>query len=148
MIVGAMFDTITAAAGGGAFWDHAIVGDAGGYVGLFVSEAGTPDKISAYNYDGTQDYAASNAVVVGTPYVLEWKHEGGNVSLRVNGGTWINTPSGNTSNLGFTLQFGTGYSVAGSYFDFKLFEAVVFSTIPSAGTQDALAANMKTWIGA
>jgi len=147
IVVSAMFDAITLNTGS-PYTDHPIIGDDGGYMGLYVSDVGSPDKVSAYNYDGNQDYASSTTVTVATPYVLEWKHEGGNISLRVNGGSWINAASGNTGSLANVLHFGAGYSVGGAHFDFKLFEAAIFSVVPSSGTQDALVADFKAWVGA
>jgi hypothetical protein len=39
-------------------------------------------------------------------------------------------------------------STGGAASDIKFFEGVTFDVVPSSGTQDAIAANFKLWVGA
>ena len=57
-----------------------------------------------------------------TPYVLTWRHEGGNLFVGVNGVESAGTASGNTSTLTDTLAFGG-----------KIFELASFPTVPLVG---------------
>jgi hypothetical protein len=131
--------------------NHQIFGtNAANNMGLFLrntdATVGNPDTIFALNNDGNNDVASTVAVIVGTPYVAEWKHESGNVSVRVNGGSWIDTASGNTSSLTSVLSVGGRSSDA--WADMKIFEMAAFSTVPTSGTRDAIASDMKSYVGA
>jgi hypothetical protein len=46
------------------------------------------------------------------------------------------------------LTFGGNGTGTSTTFNGYWFEAACFSTVPSQGDRDALAANFKTWIGA
>lgn len=124
--------------------NHAVVGDSNGYMGIYAGgPGGSPYPVTAYNYDGNADYASEAALVIDELYVVELKHEAGNISVRVNGGTWTSVASGNTTSQTSGFRMGRGYG--SSYFNMKLFELATFSTIPSALDQDAIAADFYDW---
>lgn len=79
----------------------------GGYMGLFVTSTGI---LTAYNYDGTDDYAdsASGVIVDNTDYVLGWRHQGGVVSAWVNGEIVASVSSGDTDAAGMALSLRLG----------------------------------------
>jgi hypothetical protein len=120
--------------------NDAPFGDSAGYVAVNI-KAGS---IYAYNYH-------SGVTSVGTPistattYVVEWLHTGGNLTLRINGGTPLTVASGTTDSLAGVLNCcnGTSANLYG-----KLFELIAFSTVPASGIRDALVANMQSYYGA
>lgn len=73
-----------------------------GYAGLHI-KAGS---IYAYNYTSSATQTAGEAISTGTAYVVEWWHTGGNLNLRLNGGTTRTIASGSTGNLGGLLRIG------------------------------------------
>ncbi len=127
--------------------NHIIIGDHDGYAGIFVKETGTPDTAIVYNYDGTNDVAISQTINVGSAYVVEWRHETGNVYIRVNAGSWsAATASGNTASLiGLMRMGGRGF---GFMANVNLFEGATWTSVPSSGDQDTIAADFVQAIGA
>ena len=126
--------------------NEALLGDSGGFFGLFTK---TGDAVHAYSYDGTVD-SVSATVVEGTPYVIEWRHEGGVLYCRINNGTEVSVASGNITGLTSPLCVGsTAVSPTGpTEFDGKIFELVTFNTIPTLAQREAIVADMMAWIGA
>jgi hypothetical protein len=146
VIIGFIVDTI-ATNSATIYQNNAVWGDAGGFVGTYLKSAPTA---SAFNWDGNADVApsAGAAIATGTAYVIEWRHESGNLYQRINGGSWsAATVSGNTSTLTGLLHLGAGAGST-SYLDGKIFECITFNTVPSTTVQDTLAGNMKNWVGA
>ncbi|RUU23524.1 hypothetical protein EOD08_26005 [Mesorhizobium sp. M6A.T.Ca.TU.002.02.2.1] len=146
MVVSFLADTIAGSSGSYAN-GNPLLSDTGQFMGLFAWNSGTPKTAFAYNYDGTQDYASSAVVNAGTAYVAEWRHEGGNVIVRVNGGTSVSTASGNTQTLTGLLCMAHHGDAS---LDGKIFEAAIFSgaNIPDATARNAIVADMMAWIGA
>jgi hypothetical protein len=141
VIIGIFIDDANGASATVASNDGIMV-DASDRFGLFAK---TDDTIQALNFNGTADAATVTPLAMATAYVVEWRHEGGTLGLRINGGTEATVASGNTSTLTGVVKLGTGNVRA---FDGKIFEAAFFSTVPSLAQRDALAANFKAWIGA
>lgn len=121
---------------------------AGGHVGLALRTSGSPGpSVSAFGYTGS--YAIASAEIsTGAVLVVEWRHEGGNLYVRVNGGSEASVSCGSITLKG-TMAFGRSHSGTGGnwYADGKLFEAVTFSTPPSSDDRDALVANMLSYYG-
>lgn len=134
--------------------NHGIATDgAGGIFGLYIRNTdatpGNPDTVDAFNWDGASKAASSASIIAGTAYVVEWKRASGTTtSVRVNGGSWIDAAAGNLTSLTGLFTLGTGNGTSAGSLDGKIFELITFSTVPTSGQQDALAANMKTYIGA
>jgi hypothetical protein len=104
----------------------------------------------AYNHDGNEDNAASAAGAVpigGNPCVIEWRHEGGQIYQRVNGANETSVASGNTSDLTGVLRMGSN-TFTGSFFNGKIFEAMIYSTVPTQAERDAIVSDMMIWVGA
>ena len=125
-------------------------GDTGGYLGVVMWDDGSASGIkraSAYNYDGSQDYVGMTVdnLDVDTPNVLEWRHEGGTLYLRVNGVAEYSIASGNTSSMAGALRMAAGDF---NYFNAKIYEFVTFDTVPILGDRDALVDNLMAWCGA
>ena len=115
--------------------------------GLTIRTGGV---LYAYNNDGNQDKAASVASAVpigGNPCVIEWRHEGGNIYQRVNGAGETLVASGNTSDLTSVLRMGSN-TLTGSFFNGKIFEAMIYSTVPTQAERDAIVSDMMIWVGA
>jgi hypothetical protein len=104
----------------------------------------------AYNHDGNEDNAASAAGAVpigGNPCVIEWRHQAGNIYQRVNGANETSVASGNTSDLTGVLQMGSN-ALTGSFFNGKMFEAMIYSTVPTLAERDAIVNDLMIWVGA
>ncbi len=126
-------------------WSNSIIlGDGGSGFARMTVRSG--NIYYAFNWDGNEDHA-DGTVNIATPYVVEWRHEGGILYERVNGTNEHSVSSGNTSNIGSgALKMG---GVDGTLpFDGKIFEAITFSTVPSLAKRDALVQDLGIWIGA
>jgi len=132
-----------------AYNNDGVLADIGGFMGIYLrNTAGTPETVQAYNFDGSVDVAASAVINTGTVYVVEWRHEGGNLYVRVNGTGEQTAASGNMSTLSNPLGMGAGYSGSGVKSNIKVFEAAVFSTVPGSTARDALVADLMSHVGA
>ena len=87
-----------------------IMADSGGYLGLYRGNpASAGDKIWAFNYDLTVDQ-------VGFTYTndawvhIAWRHSGGTIYVYKDGVEAGTVASGNTFDVGGTLNIGKGYS--------------------------------------
>lgn len=146
LVVSFIADSVTSGSGT-RYNNNGLMADASGYVGLLVDTNGLtpPYNLVAYNYDGNADYSeVAGGVNLDQVHVAEWKHEGGNVSCRLDGGSWSTVSSGNTSNINGGLRLGRGYV---NYFDGKVFEAIAFSSIPDEEDQDAIVEELLDWAG-
>lgn len=115
---------------------HAFNNDGSGSVDQF---GGDPDTASS---------AAGAVPVGGNPCVVEWWHQDGFLNQRVNGAGQTSVASGDTSDLtGLSIRMGHG-GVTGTQFDGKIFEAMIFSTVPTLAERDAIVADMMDWVGA
>lgn len=144
IIISGIFSTLTANQAN-PWQNHPIIIDNGAFIAITGK---TGDLALGFNWDGSADSVSVSSVSAGTAYVFEWRHEGGTLGLRVNGGTEQTTSSGNTTTLTGLLTLGgtgTGTSTA---FDGYIFELAAFNSVPSLATRDALAADFKAWIGA
>lgn len=101
----------------------------------------------AYNWDGSED-KATGTVVISTPYVVEWRHEGGQLYQRINGAGETSVASGNTTSLTGGLYMGARGSSALQPFSGKVFEMATFSTVPTLAQRNALVQALGAWIGA
>lgn len=144
-VVSCLFDTLDTNAPQ-SYNNHAVIGDSGSFIGLHAKSTGVA---LAYNWDGGEDAAASgsSAVTTATPYVLEWWHSGGNINLRINGGTTFTLASGNTSTMTGALRIGTN-AVGPAGLNGRIESMVAFNVLPTSGERDALVANMMAWVGA
>lgn len=84
----------------------------GQFVGLYVGQltSGNP-RGAAYAWDGNKDIAGA-ALTPADWQVLTWRHLSGNLSFRINKGSWVTVASGNTQGLtGNSLQIFAGASL-------------------------------------
>lgn len=148
MIVSLIADTI-ANNSANSYENNGALGDDGGLIGIYLrNTTGTPETAIAFNWDGNDDHADSAAITTGSPYVIEWRHEGGSIHVRVNGGADVSAASGNTLSLAGLMTMGMGYTGASTRFDGKVFEAAVFSSPPTLSERDAIVADFMAHIGA
>jgi len=136
-----IFDSISITTGG-VTAGHAAVVDSTGRTGIFGYNDGA-DKAFAANFDGTVD-GAGVAVTEGTAYVVTCRHDGTNVHVSINGGAETSVASGATSGAMGTLRF--GYRGNG-FFDGKLAEAALWSTVPDESTRNAIIADFMAHAG-
>lgn len=118
--------------------DGVVSSDEGTY-GIYLDN--TP-QILGLNYDGTFD-AVAIANTLGQPVVVALRHEGGNVTISVNGGTAVSVASGNTQ--AFSSNMKLGYSPQGSstLFDGKLGEVVVYNQARTTAERTAIINYLK-----
>lgn len=122
----------------GAPWNNdSVFADSAGYFGLHLADNSDPDgklTASAYNYVG-----GSNTVSALFPrnawVVLTMSHQSGQLRLRVNGGAWVTTTSGNTTSMdGQGLVGNTPTSSA------RNFDLAHLATVNTAQTDAAISA--------
>lgn len=83
--------------------NHCIVGNVGGFAGLF--QRATPDVVP-WNYDGTNDTGAAVANTLGAIQIVRWRHAGGNIYARVNATEGAPVASGATTSLAGAVAIG------------------------------------------
>jgi hypothetical protein len=142
IVVSFIPDNTSSNFGGNIYAETPVFADNAAYMGAFVKLG----NIQNYNYDGSADYTTAQAISTGTPYVFEWRHEGGTLYQRINGASEVSVASGNTAALTGLLFLTTNY--VNAKLDCKIFEMATFSTVPGATVRDALVANMMSWVGA
>jgi hypothetical protein len=125
------------------YLNSAVMIDSSRVAGMTVRSG---NILYSYNWDGNAD-AASGTVTTATAYVVEWRHEGGNVYQRVNGAGETSAASGNTSGAGSSFLIGGG-GAGGGHLDGKIFEVGMWSTVPSLAQRDALVRDLGLWVGA
>jgi hypothetical protein len=133
VVVSFIADAITSSASS-IYDNNPVFSDGAGYIGLFMK---SPNILGAFNWDGNADAALFTPITTATPYVAEWRHEGGNLYVRVNGGTETSVASGNTSSVSGGLQI-AGQTIKGNI---KFFEIATWSTVPALATRNAIVAN-------
>lgn len=121
-----------------------ILGDNGSAWARLTVRSG--NILYAFNWDGNED-KAQGTVTTATAYVVEWRHDSGNIYQRVNGAGETSVASGNTSNItnGSFAMGGVGITLP---FAGKIFEAAAFSTVPSQDQRAALVQSLGKYIGA
>ena len=124
--------------------NEGIICDVSQFVGLFCKAS--PTSLHVYNWDGSVD-TTSTPITEDVIYVAEWRHDGGNIYCRINGGTEVSVASGNTTNLGGPLRIGAGPTgSSGSALDGVIFEVATYSTVPNLATRDAIVASFFDWV--
>jgi hypothetical protein len=142
LVVSALADVISTdvTSANNGYQNDGIISDDGANVGILLRSTG-PLAI-ANNFDGNSDDTGTVATTTGAVHVYEWRHEGGNLYLRVDGGTEASVASGNTT---LTASMIVGRNYSNQYFDGKVFEAAAFNVVPSLSQRDALVSNMLAW---
>jgi hypothetical protein len=121
-----------------------VIGDSGGFMGLFLK---TLNGLHVYNFDTNVD-TTSTTIATATPYVLEWRHEGGTVYCRVNGGTEVSVASGNTGTMTGRFCIGSTQVVEDGtrQLNGQVFDIVAYNATPAVGNRNIIVANMLAWI--
>jgi hypothetical protein len=117
--------------------------EASGYIGAALKADGTFQcDVASGGHHVTN--TSSGAVSALTPVLLEWRRQGGNNGLRVNGGSWVEAAGGDPPSLAQVLQLGRGYG-ASMPFNGYFFEGYVCDAEPAAA--DTVAAALKSYHG-
>jgi hypothetical protein len=141
-----IFAAVRVAAAGvdqGSPWvNDSVFADSAGYFGLHLTDDSDPaGKLTAraFNY-----VSASNTVSALFPrnawVVLTMSHQSGQLRLRVNGGAWVTTTSGNTTSMGG--QGLVGHTPTSSARNFDLAHLATFNTAQT----DAAISAVERWI--
>lgn len=129
--------------------NDAVFSDTGNFIGVFLKNNAGTHTLAGYNWDGSADSPTAHSVNTGTAYVVEWRHEGGNLHTRVNNSSWNTVASGNTSTMTGGIVLGAEIAGGGQNFtDMKIVDFATFSTVPDDATKTALATNFMSYIGA
>lgn len=94
----------SASSGGSASAVSALVSGDGGEWGFGFYESAGNIYFRHYNFDGNYDQIETGAIAPGTPVVISARHNSGQIRIRVNGGSFSSTASGNTSDFGSTVR--------------------------------------------
>jgi len=141
-----IFAAVRVAAAGvdqGSPWvNDSVFADSAGYFGLHLTDDSDPaGKLTAraFNY-----VSASNTVSALFPrnawVVLTMSHQSGQLRLRVNGGAWVTTTSGNTASM--DGQGLVGHTPTSSARNFDLAHLATFNTAQT----DAAISAVERWI--
>lgn len=117
-----------------------IIQDDNQNTGITVRANGGSPLIYAGNYPNP----VNSSIVVNTPYVEEWRHEGGVLYQRVNGAGEVSVASGNSADIAVVVNMGARTVAYQGY----IFEAAMFSTVPSLSARDALVQSLGLYVGA
>lgn len=94
-----------------------------------VTDSGA-DGLSAYNNDGATDTTPNIAVpAASTPCLVEILHTGGNLSLKIDNGSYQTVASGNTSAMGAFFEVGHQGDIAGTKFTGKIARMIFHDTV-------------------
>lgn len=148
IIVSAIFDDLsTGISASFATIGHTLVSDESGRSGLFGGTYAAVTRVWAANYDGgASDDHIGQIIAIDTAYVITLRHESNVLYVSVNGAAETSVASGATSGAMGVLRF--GFRTGAAYFNGKLFECALFSTIPSAGDRTTLIADFMDHVGA
>lgn len=73
-----------------------IIGDGpNGFYGIYLRNTATP--VEGYNWDSNSDAVAGQAFAASTYGVAQYRHNGTQAQVRINGGAWVNVTSGATT---------------------------------------------------
>jgi hypothetical protein len=100
-----------------------------------------------WSFDANEDSTTGIAIATGKVHVFEWRKEGGNLFLRIDGGTETSVAAGDFVAAEFAdpLKIG-GEAITPNFHDIKFFEMATFSTIPVSADRDRIVANMLAWV--
>lgn len=109
--------------------NHGVFHDSAGFVGLHIKNIDAGNcYMQAYLDDGGNKHA-DISVPKATFMVVGVKHDGSNIKIRINGGSWTSTACGNVSSTGGTMRNGGGGLAAFANID--LSEIATFKSILS-----------------
>jgi hypothetical protein len=128
---------------GTTYLNAALFQDDGNIGSTTRANAGSPLLYST-NWGGGQ--SVQHAIVANTVYVVETRHQGGVLYQRLNGVNEQSIASGNTSISSDFLNLG-GRSLSSAHTGL-IYEAVVFSTVPTLAERNALVQAMGLYVGA
>jgi len=128
------------------FDNDAVWTDGGGVIGAHLKNVAGAYTAHGYNWDGNVD-STSHAISLGTTYVMEWKHDAGVLSSRINSGAWQTTASGNTTSLASGIILGAALTGVLNNFwtDIRIIEFITFDALLTTAQEDDLAANLYAW---
>jgi len=124
--------------------NHPVLADRGNNnMGVFLKKG---PLARFYTFAGG-DVHADVPFSLGIPCVFAWRHVGGLVQGRINGGPWTVQTAGTSDVINTFLEFFKLSSGGGQGTTGKIFEWASCSTPPSDSVQDALEANFLKWAG-
>lgn len=104
-------------------------------------KSGGGGTVHLYHWDGASK-SVSVAISTGTPQLIQGKFEGGNLKIRINGGSWQTAAAGNATVLTGTLLAGRNYPASSQFSDMKLYEL----GITNVALSDTTFNNLKAYI--
>ena len=125
------------------WFNDSVFADSAGYFGLHLTDDSDPDgklTANAYNYAAFASNTVSALFPRNAWVVLTMSHQSGQLRLRVNGGAWVTTTSGNTTSMdGQGLVGHTPTSSA------RNFDLAHLATVNTSQTDAAISA-VEHWI--
>lgn len=87
------------------------------------------NKVGVMNYDAAW-LKAETHFSAGEWQLVQWKHTGTDIKIRVNNGPWVSTSAGSLDDLTFRLKLGTNWDTS-QFFDGKLLELATSDAVLS-----------------
>ena len=120
-----VFNAAAISTANGSTWDNpALVSDTGGDEYFSINLKSTP-AIFAYNWD-TNDDNVSKSISTGTNYIVQTRHESGNLYVSLNAGSESSVASGDTGDIANKLYVGVGNSIR--FFQGDIAEIIIYNT--------------------
>lgn len=110
------------------------------YFGIFLKSGGGSPTVHAYLWDGG-DKSVSASIATGAWTLVQWKVDGTNITIRVNGDAWQSSAAGNIQSLAGGVRLG-GDRTPTEMYDGKIAETGLIDAVLS----DSDFANIKSYI--
>lgn len=92
-----------------SLYDNDNVWSNGAYAGLVLrDDGGGTVTVTLFHFDGGQKGVAAN-FTTGAWQLVQWKYDGTNIKIRVNGGSWSSTAAGTLADLSSTFSLSASY---------------------------------------
>lgn len=136
----------TIGSGTTVYQQNQIFGDQLQFMGLYSGNTGSatvsPYTLAAYVWDGAAKKASATGLNYNQWYVVGVKHDGSNIKIRVNGGSWNSTAAGAAATTTGTLAFSR--RVFNIQSDIEIAQFIAYSALLS----DADLLNVERYFGA
>lgn len=105
--VGAVSILSASISNGTTYANHRMIGDTGFYMGVYVKSIdGSTCSLMGYAYTGAGDRHADVNATKSSFVTFAMKHDGSNILMRVNGGSWASMSAANVSSVSGNMAIG------------------------------------------
>jgi hypothetical protein len=99
--------------------DCIVATDASGRWGVYL-KSGAGTTVGFAHFDGAADDTVETTIATGVWQFVQWKYDGTNIKIRVNGGAWASAAADAVDDRSYAAK--VGVSPGGQFFDGKILE--------------------------